>query len=88
MEGSGTKGITVTFADKEGKEFKADYNKVLAISIGRKPNSENLGLENTKVKVTPRGFVEVNGQRQTADPSIYAIGDIAGDPMLAHQSLP
>ncbi len=78
-------GITVTFADKEGKEFKEDYNKVL-VSIGRRPNSENLGLENTKVKVTPRGFVEVNGQRQTADPSIYAIGDIAGDPMLAHKA--
>ena len=58
-------GITVTFADKEGKEFKEDYNKVL-VSVGRKPNSENLGLENTKVKVTPRGFVEVNDQRQTA----------------------
>ncbi len=80
-----SKGITVTFADKEGKEFKEEYNKVL-VSIGRKPNSENLGLENTKVKVTPRGFVEVNDQRQTADPNIFAIGDIAGDPMLAHKA--
>jgi len=79
------KGITVTFADKEGKEFKEEYNKVL-VSIGRKPNSENLGLENTKVKVSPRGFVEINDQRQTADPSIFAIGDIAGDPMLAHKA--
>jgi len=78
-------GITVTFADKEGKEFKEEYNKVL-VSIGRRPNSENLGLENTKVKVTPRGFVEVNDQRQTTDPSIFAIGDIAGDPMLAHKA--
>ena len=80
-----SKGITVTFADKDGTEFKEEYNKVL-VSIGRKPNSENLGLENTKVKVTPRGFVEVNDQRQTADPSIFAIGDIAGDPMLAHKA--
>jgi len=78
-------GITVTFADKEGKEFKEEYNKVL-VSIGRRPNSENLGLENTKVKVTPRGFVEINDQRQTADPNIFAIGDIAGDPMLAHKA--
>jgi len=78
-------GITVTFADKEGKEFKEEYNKVL-VSIGRRPNSENLGLENTKVKITPRGFVEINDQRQTADPSIFAIGDIAGDPMLAHKA--
>ncbi len=79
------KGIAVTFQDKEGKEFKSEYNKVL-ISIGRKPNSENLGLENTKVKVTPRGFVEVNDQRRTGDENIYAIGDIAGDPMLAHKA--
>jgi len=78
-------GITVTFADKDGKEFKEEYNKVL-VSIGRRPNSENLGLENTKVKITPRGFVEVNDQRQTTDPNIYAIGDIAGDPMLAHKA--
>jgi dihydrolipoamide dehydrogenase len=82
---TGKNGITVTFADKEGKEFKEEYSKAL-VSIGRKPNSENLGLENTKVKVSPRGFVEINGQRQTADPCIYAIGDIAGDPMLAHKA--
>jgi len=82
---SNSNGITVTFSDKEGKEFKEDYNKVL-VSIGRRPNSENLGLENTKVKVTPRGFVEVNDQRQTTDPNIFAIGDIAGDPMLAHKA--
>ncbi len=78
-------GLKVTFADKDNKEFSEEYNKVL-VSIGRKPNSENLGLENTKVKVTPRGFVEVNAQRRTADENIYAIGDIAGDPMLAHKA--
>lgn len=78
-------GIDVTFADKEGKEFQDKYNKVL-VSIGRRPNSENLGLENTKVKINSRGFVEVNEQRQTSDPDIYAIGDIAGDPMLAHKA--
>jgi len=82
---SGKNGITVFFADKEGKEFKEEYNKVL-VSIGRRPNSENLGLENTKVKVTSRGFVEVNDQRQTTDPNIYAIGDITGNPMLAHKA--
>ena len=82
---SNAKGITVTFTDKEGKEFKEDYNKVL-VSIGRRPNSENLGLENTKVKVTPRGFIEINDQRQTTDPNIFAIGDVAGDPMLAHKA--
>ena len=78
-------GIFVTFADKDGNEFRHEFSKVL-ISIGRKPNSENIGLENTKVKVTPRGFVEVNDQRRTHDDNIYAIGDIAGDPMLAHKA--
>ncbi|MDO8675827.1 MAG: dihydrolipoyl dehydrogenase [Candidatus Omnitrophota bacterium] len=78
-------GITVTFADKDGKEFKEDYDQVL-VSVGRKPNSEGLGLENTKVKVNARGFVEVNDQRRTNDPNIYAIGDVAGDPMLAHKA--
>lgn len=82
---SGKNGITVTFADKAGNGFKEEYNKVL-VSIGRRPNSENLGLENTKVKVTGRGFVEINDQRQTTDPNIYAVGDIAGDPMLAHKA--
>ena len=78
-------GITVTFADKDGKEFKEDYDQVL-VSVGRKPNSEGLGLENTEVKVNARGFVEVNDQRRTNDPNIYAIGDVAGDPMLAHKA--
>ncbi len=78
-------GVSVTFADQEGKEFKEEYHKVL-ICVGRKPNCENLGLENTKVKVTPQGFIQVNDQRQTTDPDIYAVGDIAGNPMLAHKA--
>ncbi len=78
-------GIRVTFQDKAGQTSSEDYSKVL-VSIGRKPNSKNLGLENTKVTLTDRGFVQVNAQRQTTDPKIYAIGDIAGDPMLAHKA--
>ncbi len=78
-------GIRVTFEDKDKQVSTEDYNKVL-VAIGRKPNSKNLGLENTKVTVTDRGFVQVNPQRQTSDPKIYAIGDIAGDPMLAHKA--
>lgn len=56
------------------------------MSIGRKPNTENIGLENTKVKLTDRGFVKINGQLQTDDENIYAIGDVAGNPMLAHKA--
>ena len=57
------------------------------MSVGRKPNSEILGLEKTQVKVSPKGFVQVNKQLQTDDSSIYAIGDLVGEPMLAHKAM-
>jgi len=61
------------------------FDRVL-VSVGRKPNSEIPGLETTQVHVGPRGFIEVNKQLQTADPAIYAIGDVVGEPMLAHKA--
>jgi dihydrolipoamide dehydrogenase len=61
------------------------FDKVL-VSVGRKPNSEIAGLENTSVTVSPRGFIDVNRQLQTDDPVIYAIGDVIGEPMLAHKA--
>ncbi len=78
-------GVMVSFEDKKGEVTKKRFDKVL-ISIGRRPNTENLGLENTGVKVNERGFVQVDGQRRTAEAHIFAIGDIAGDPMLAHKA--
>jgi len=54
--------------------------------VGRKPNSEIPGLDKTKVQVNPRGFIQINKQLQTEDPVIYAIGDVVGDPMLAHKA--
>ncbi|NUM54669.1 MAG: dihydrolipoyl dehydrogenase [Candidatus Hydrogenedentes bacterium] len=78
-------GITVTLQSKDGKEFKETYDKIL-VSVGRKPNSSGLGLNNTKVHVDARGFVEVDAQRRTTDPAIFAIGDVAGEPMLAHKA--
>jgi dihydrolipoamide dehydrogenase len=76
-------GITVTFeGDVEKKE--QTFDRVL-ISIGRRPNPVP-GIENTKAKVNQRGFVEVDEARRTADPNIYAIGDIVGEPMLAHKA--
>ncbi|MFP4294073.1 MAG: dihydrolipoyl dehydrogenase [Cyclobacteriaceae bacterium] len=70
----------------EGKhEGEQTYNKVL-IAIGRKPRSENLGLDNIEVETDDKGFVKVNEQRQTGEKSIYAIGDITGEPMLAHKA--
>ncbi len=78
-------GISVNIQDSDGKAAEQVYEYVL-MSIGRKPDARGLGLENTKVKTNSRGWIEVNKQLQTADPNIYAIGDIAGEPMLAHKA--
>ncbi len=77
--------VVVTLADKHSEQSKKRFDKVL-IAIGRKPNTENLGLENTKIKIDEKGFVLVDGQQRTAEPHIFAIGDIAGEPMLAHKA--
>jgi dihydrolipoamide dehydrogenase len=75
-------GIRVIFDGADVKEKEQVFDRVL-MSVGRRPNSEIAGLDKTKVKVNSKGFIEINEQRQTADPSIYAIGDVAGEPMLA-----
>ncbi len=62
------------------------FEKVL-VCVGRKPNAQELGLEHTRVEVDGRGFVRVDAQRRTTEPSIYAIGDVAGEPMLAHKAV-
>jgi dihydrolipoamide dehydrogenase len=61
------------------------FDRVL-VSVGRRPKSSGFGLENTKVKIDEKGFVEVDSQQRTADPHILAIGDVAGEPMLAHKA--
>jgi dihydrolipoamide dehydrogenase len=78
-------GIEVKIEDKDGKTSEQTYDYVL-MSIGRKPDTSGLGLENTKVKVNERGWINVNKQMKTDDPDIYAIGDIVGEPMLAHKA--
>jgi dihydrolipoamide dehydrogenase len=78
-------GIRATFEGPEAKEREKVFDRVL-VSVGRKPNSEIPGLEKTQVKLGPKGFVQVNKQLQTDDPSIYAIGDLVGEPMLAHKA--
>jgi dihydrolipoamide dehydrogenase len=77
--------VKVTFKLEDGKVVEKSYDRVL-VSVGRRPNSKVPGLENTKVQLTDRGFIKVNRQLQTDDPAIYAIGDVAGDPMLAHKA--
>jgi dihydrolipoyl dehydrogenase len=78
-------GVRATFEGGDVKEREKVFDRVL-VSVGRKPNSEIPGLEKTKVQVGPRGFIQVNKQLQTDDPSIYAIGDVVGEPMLAHKA--
>src|SRR5438445_6701879 len=77
--------IRATFEGAKVKEREKAFDRVL-VSVGRKPNSEIPGLENTQVRVGPRGFIQVNKQLQTDDSSIYAIGDVVGEPMLAHKA--
>ena len=77
--------VKVSFKLLDGTVEEKSYDKVL-VSVGRKPNSKIPGLESTTVKVNERGFIVVNKQLQTDDPAVYAIGDVAGDPMLAHKA--
>jgi dihydrolipoamide dehydrogenase len=81
----GKKGLEVRF-EGEGVDPKPHtYDKVL-VAVGRKPNSAIPGLDKTKVKVNERGFIEVDERRATAEPTIFAIGDVVGEPMLAHKA--
>ena len=61
------------------------FDRVL-VSVGRKPNSAIAGLDKTRVKVSDRGFIAVDGARRTDEPNIFAIGDVIGEPMLAHKA--
>lgn len=78
-------GIAVHLSGGNVKEPMQVFDRVL-VAVGRRPNSAGLGLEKTKVEMTDRGFVKVDKRQRTADPHIYAIGDIAGEPMLAHKA--
>lgn len=77
------RGVEVTLADESG-EKKATFDTVL-VTIGRTPNTDQLGLERLGLKPDAKGFIAVNPQRQTSLPHIYAIGDVAGQPLLAHK---
>jgi len=76
-------GIKVSF---DGKETKT-YDMVL-VSVGRVPNGKKIGADKAGVAVDDRGFISVDSQMRTNVPNIYAIGDIAGNPMLAHKAVP
>jgi dihydrolipoamide dehydrogenase len=77
-------GITIDVEVKgKTQKVEADY---LIVSVGRRPNSKGVGLENAGIEVDDRGFVPVDKQMRTNVPNIYAIGDLAGQPMLAHHA--
>ena len=77
-------GLIVTM-EKDGETTTKKFEQVL-VSVGRKPNTKTIGLENTTIKTNTKGFIEVDKQQKTNVKNIYAIGDIAGDPMLAHKA--
>ncbi len=77
--------ISVRFEGAKVTDPEQTFDKVL-ISIGRSPVTKGLGLENTKVKVSEKGFVVVDNTLKTDDTNIYAIGDLVGQPMLAHKA--
>ena len=81
-----TKGPHIrVMMEVNGERLEEFYDRVL-VSVGRVPNAEDLGLENTKVTRDDKGFIEVDEFQQTQDPAILAIGDIAGGVLLAHKA--
>lgn len=77
--------VVVRFENEDGSQDEGSFDRVL-IAVGRKPNTDDLGLENTRVQLDDRGFIQVNLERRTDVPSIFAIGDVTGEPMLAHKA--
>ena len=78
-------GVRVKFEGAEAPAEEQTYEMVL-VSVGRKPNSGFPGLNKTQVELDARGFIKVDGQRRTKEPSIFAVGDVVGEPMLAHKA--
>jgi len=79
------KGLEVDF-EGEIEPKKQVFDRVL-VSVGRKPNAQGVGLDKTRAEIDPKGFVRIDRQCRTADPAIFAIGDVAGQPMLAHKAM-
>ena len=79
---SGAMDVTM---EKNGEETTKQYEQVL-VSVGRKPNTEKMGVDKTNIKVNEQGFISVDKYQQTSVKNIFAIGDIVGNPMLAHKA--
>ena len=81
----GAKGVECLFKGNPRPD-KAKFDSIL-IAVGRRPNSDNIGLGNTAVELDERGFVKIDQSCRTADKRIFAIGDVSGQPMLAHRAM-
>jgi dihydrolipoamide dehydrogenase len=79
------KAVKALLKPKQGEARSETFDRVLA-AVGRKPNTAELGLENTSVEPDGRGFIPVDSQRRTSEPSIYAVGDVTGSPLFAHKA--
>lgn len=79
-------GLKVTFEDDTGKSFSDTFDKVL-VAVGRKPNGKLIDAANAGVSVDDRGFIAVDNQQRTGVSHIFAIGDVVGQPMLAHKAV-
>jgi dihydrolipoamide dehydrogenase len=80
----GKKGVSVDYTSADGKAHTGDYDR-LVVSIGRIPNTENLGADNIGLKLDARGLIEVDKNCRTALPRLFAVGDVVRGPMLAHK---
>ncbi len=78
-------GIKVTFKNDKDEETTRLFDNVL-VAVGRKPSSAGLSLDKTAVRIDSNGFIQTDSQCRTAEPNIFAIGDVAGEPMLAHKA--
>jgi dihydrolipoamide dehydrogenase len=77
--------IVARLATKGAAPAERRFSRAL-IAVGRKPNTSGLGLANTRVELGPKGFIVADGERRTAEPGVFAVGDVAGEPMLAHKA--
>lgn len=80
-------GLYVTFEGESAPDKPVRFDRILC-AVGRRPNGDQIAAEKAGIKVDDRGFIAVDKQQRTNVPHIYAIGDVAGNPMLAHKAIP
>lgn len=78
-------GVTIAYKDKDGNAQTLEADRLI-VSVGRVPNTDNLGLESIGLKANERGFIDVDDHCRTSVPNVYAIGDVVRGPMLAHKA--